>query len=90
MDDKNVFELLSGGKQQLADDDKLPETDYCLTLHDRTQVFGHGFMIFTTNHVAIMSDTGAGSIPVAMVPLSNLAYAQTCDDEDYDEEEAPF
>lgn len=47
---------------------------------------GEGFLVFTTQHVAIMTDTPLGSIPVVVVPLFRVKVAELMEDN----EEVPF
>lgn len=83
MNDDNVFNLVPKGPEE----EKLPQNDYCLTNLQDEDYFAHGFLIFTTHHVAVMRDDGKGAIPVLIMPLSNFRVAEIVEES---EEDLPF
>ena len=68
-----------GGKK---DEKTLPSAKYCITTMQNEEVYGEGFLVFTTHHVAIMRDTGEGAVPTIIVPLVNVNFAEIIDDEE--------
>jgi hypothetical protein len=69
-----------------TDTDKLLNSTYIITTLD-DEYTSEGFAIFTSQHVAIMRDTGNGPIPVLLVPLAQLKALELVEDT---EEDAPF
>ena len=84
-DDTNIFKVIQGGGK--TDDTKTEVYDYEIEDLDGNVFNALGFLIFTTQHVAIMRDEGSGPIPVLIVPLG-LVKAASLVDEELDE--APF
>lgn len=71
MGDDNVFQFgaLDGGKDAKKE---IPQDDYIVKDVWGQTYFAHGFMIFTSEHVAIMKETDAGAIPVLLMPLTQV------------------
>lgn len=85
----NVFNLVPGTKGE--DDSKLPVNRYYITNIDGQEYPAEGFLIFTSQHVAVMRDFGDGAIPVLVMPLSQLKVTELVeDDNEDDDEEVPF
>jgi hypothetical protein len=83
------FGAIQGGKQDT--EQKLPQNNYVLEDVNGDAYPATGFLIFTTQHVAVMKDTKDGAIPVLVMPLTLLKVAELV--EEYvgdDEEELPF
>lgn len=87
-DNDNVFRLgtVKGGKDN--DEPNIPVNAYVVTDIDDNEFFGTGFMIFTSQHVAIMRDDGNGAIPVLVVPIARVKAAEIFEDEELFVEEA--
>jgi hypothetical protein len=81
-DDKNnIFSLVNGGKSLDTDDQELPNYSYVIVDREGEEFYASGFMIFTSQHVAIMRDTGKGAIPVIVMPLERLHIAELVEDQ---------
>lgn len=94
---KKVFRILDGGKLEAmnpgAGDDEpgIPQNDYVIVDIWGEEHFASGFLLFTSQHVAVMRDQGDGALPIIVFPLGNVKYA-VLDEEDLDEVqvEMPF
>lgn len=86
-DNDNIvpFGQVKGGKDD-GNETKLPENEYRIVDNNGHEYYAYGFLVFTTQHVAVMRDNGKGAIPVIVMPLSNVWVAEMVDDED----ELPF
>lgn len=82
-DDTNVFKVVTGGKDA---NDKIKSNEYLVIDVDDREYPAYGFLIFTSQHVAVMQDDGDGAIPALVIPLSRLKSAELIEDDD----EAPF
>lgn len=80
-DNDNIFTLVNGNKADAADE-TLPENEYCITTTSGSTYYATGFLVFTSQHVAIMKDIGKGAIPAMVVPLSIVEVAELVEDED--------
>lgn len=80
-DDDNIvnFNQVQGGKA--ADADGIPENDYVIVDVEGNEFYATGFMIFTPHHLAIMADTGKGAIPVLVMPLARVKFAEIYDED---------
>lgn len=78
MDNIHVFQ---GGKATPSDEKELPTNDYEITTKNGNIYYATGFMIFTSQHVAVMQDNGNGAIPVFVTSLDNLDVAELLEDE---------
>lgn len=84
MSNDNVFTLHQGEKKS-----ELPSYPYVVEDIDGLVFSEEGFLVFTSQHVAVMRDTGeTGAIPVLVVPLNRVRYAAI--DEEVDEEDPIF
>lgn len=96
-DDKNVFKMISGGKDitpkvaaepTVAPEETIPMNPYeIITINDE-RLYAEGFLLFTSQHIAVMRDNGSGALPVLVVPLNMVKYAELCEVDD--ESELPF
>ena len=78
------FSVVNGGKQeQVAPDNEIPCNTYSVMDRDGIEHFADGFLVFTSQHIAIMKDDGKGSLPVLVIPLDHVAFAEIVPDEDY-------
>lgn len=84
----NIFQLgsVKGGKDNDGDAG-IPVNDYVIMDIDGTEFFGTGFLIFTSQHIAIMKDNGNGAVPVLVVPIGRVKAAELYEDLDDDETE---
>jgi hypothetical protein len=84
-DNKNVFQILAGGKTEdvtLAVEPGTPVNEYVIIDKDGQEHFAEGFLIFTSQHVAIMRDAPDGALPVLVMPLSDVKRAELVEDEE--------
>lgn len=88
MTNDNVFGIVQGGKGE-AEDQKFPVNVYAIMDQDHTEHLHSGFMIFTSQHLAVMRDDGHGAIPIFVIPLQNVKYAEVLEEEE-EQEEMPF
>jgi hypothetical protein len=81
MDNDNIvkFGTVEGGKP--AEDD-IPMNDYVIVDNQGREFYHTGFLLFTGQHVAIMQERGGHTVPVFMMPLSNLGVVEVLDDEE--------
>lgn len=87
MDDdetNNVFRFgsVNGGKGGSDAESSIPINDYVLTDVDNQELYATGFLVFTSQHVAVMRDYGKGAIPVLVVPLDRTKYAELVEDDE--------
>jgi hypothetical protein len=85
-DDNNIFKVVTGGKDA---DTKIKENEYLVIDIDNVKYPVTGFLIFTSQHVAVMHDDGDGAIPALVIPLNRLKSAELLED-DEDEDGVPF
>lgn len=88
---KNVFSILDGGKTDTTpapeSTDGIPQNEYRIVDIEGAEYFHEGFLLFTSQHIAVMRDTEQGALPIFILPLNRLAFAELFeDDEVYDEE----
>ncbi len=90
--DGNVFRFgsIPGGKTDTdtKSTEEIPENRYLITTDNGEEYESTGFLLFTSQHVAVMRDTGAGALPVLVIPLARVMAAELLEDEDV--EELPF
>lgn len=82
-DDNKVvpFGSVQGGKS--TEEDTLPANEYLIVDINGEEFYNIGFLLFTTQHVAVMEDRGKHTVPVFLMPLDRLAFVQlVSDDED--------
>jgi len=79
MDDTNIVNLsqIKGGKNEKD----LPHNPYVITDTSGFEHYHSGFLLFTSQHIAIMQDRGDHTLPVFMMPLSELSYVELVEDE---------
>lgn len=66
----------------------IPEHTYAILDVDGEEWLNHGFLIFTSHHVAIMRETEDGAIPVFIIPLGRVKVAEMVAEDEL--EELPF
>lgn len=90
MDDEqetnNIFRIVPGGATEDPSDDNLPVNSYVITTATGREYFGEGFLVFTSQHVAVMKETPKGAIPALVIPLTNVESAELIEDEELDED----
>lgn len=79
MSNDNIVSLVPGQK------DEIPTSDYVVTSLNGEEFFASGFLVFTSHHIAVMRDTGAGALPVLVVPLTMVSAAELVEDNDDEE-----
>lgn len=82
--DDNVFRFgsIQGGKTEDTDADALPINEYVIVTHNGEEHFAEGFLLFTSQHIAVMRETPEGALPVLVVPLVQVVFAQLVEDDD--------
>lgn len=81
-DNISHFGVVQGGKAADSEEDSIPSLPYVLEDIDNNQFFGEGFLIFTSQHVAIMKETTKGAVPAMVVPLNRLKVAELVEDDE--------
>lgn len=71
----NIISLVDKIKE---DSVKLP---YVIIDVDGREFYGEGFLIFTSQHVAIMEPRGDQAVPAIVVPLARVVVAELDDDD---------
>lgn len=79
-DDNNIFRLVSDQVPQA--EESVPVYDYFIVDTDGNEHFASGFLLFTSQHIAIMRDTDKGALPVFVIPLSNVKFAELAEDDE--------
>jgi hypothetical protein len=73
LNNDNIFTIQGGKKDE--DDDTLPLNEYTIIDIDGDHWPAEGFLVFTSQHVAVMRDTGKGAIPAMCIPLDRVKVA---------------
>lgn len=84
-EDNNIvkFGHIQGGKTTIIDDDRVPTSPYIIVDIKGREFFHEGFLLFTSQHVAVMQEQTPGNpIPVFLMPLVNLDFAEIMEDDD--------
>lgn len=76
----NIISLVPTDAKQIT-----PENDYVICTVDGDELYGTGFLVFTSHHIAVMRDIEQGALPVLVVPLDKVKFAEIVENE-----EAPF
>lgn len=89
-EDPKPFRLITGGKSdqettpvnigQPAQAD-IPQNAYVIVDINGDDHFAEGFLLFTSQHIAIMRDTGSGALPILVMPLDKVFSAELLEDE---------
>jgi hypothetical protein len=77
----NIVNLVPNTSQEI------PVSDYCITDTNGEEFYASGFLLFTSHHVAVMRDTGAGALPVFVMPLGLVHVAEIMEDDEQTEDE---
>jgi hypothetical protein len=77
------FRIINGGKESTVESE-YPMGYYVILDIDDQEYIDYGFAVFTSHHVAIMSDDGGGPIPVLIVPLTRVKACRLLEEEDED------
>lgn len=85
MSDDNIikFGSVQGGK---TDEDAIPFNQYVIVDINGDEYYHEGFLLFTSQHVAIMQDRDGSTVPVFMMPLTYLKVCEIVDDEEVAED----
>ena len=82
-DDNNIFQLINNNGQ--VEEDIAPMYDYIVVVKDGNEHFAPGFLLFTSQHIAIMRETPKGALPILVIPLSEVKIAELVEDDEFDE-----
>jgi len=80
-DNNNIFKVMPGGKAA-NQSDQFPTDTYAIVCKNGRELLADGFLIFTSQHVTVMRDKGKGAIPVLLVPLIDIEFAEIVDDDE--------
>ena len=80
-DDGNVFNLVQGGKG-VPSTQEISQNEYVIVDRDGNNYFAEGFALFTSQHIAIMRDTGSGALPILIMPLDRVHIVELIDEEE--------
>lgn len=82
--DAKVFNLIQGGAQSGPAEvtQTIPQNEYTIVDREGNQYYAEGFALFTSQHIAIMRDTGAGALPILIMPLDRVHVVELIDDID--------
>lgn len=69
--ENNVFRIVSN-KDTQPETNELPVNTYRLIDINGYSEDWVGFLVFTSQHVAVMREQGSGAIPLAVMPLNML------------------
>lgn len=78
----NVIRIVSSNEDTTAN--TIPQSDYRLNFVNGEFAQAYGFLVFTSQHVAIMRDEGTGAIPILVAPLGTVQYANIVEAENVD------
>lgn len=87
-ENKNIFRLVPGGvtEEPSQKEETLPVNAYVIytsdTHNEPVELFAEGFLVFTSQHVAVMREQTNGAIPVLVVPLDRVLYTELVEDID--------
>lgn len=98
---KPTFRVFDGGKEVPVANDvptgltpstepEIPQNAYVIVDFDDNQHFANGFLLFTSQHVAVMEEREGGPVPSLVLPLSNVKFAQLYNAAEDVEVELPF
>jgi hypothetical protein len=83
MDNDNIFQLISKTPETAEPDEPL-DFDYVIIDRQGNEHYHSGFLLFTSQHIAVMRETPKGALPVFVIPLDQVYLAELIED---DEEE---
>lgn len=75
--DNNVIHIVASNEDKTP---AVPQYEYRVNYMDGNTSKAAGFLIFTTQHVAIMRDEGEGAVPVLVVPTSMVRSVEIVED----------
>jgi hypothetical protein len=85
----NIIRIVSSNEDSAGNENTIPQSDYRLNFVNGEFAEAYGFLVFTSQHVAIMRDNGTGAIPILVAPLGTVQYANIVETEDTNDE-LPF
>lgn len=62
-------------------DEGIPTNTYRIVNIQNEEQIATGFLLFTSQHVAVMRDDGKGAIPVLVLPLNMCKFAELMPDQ---------
>ncbi len=81
-DGSTTFRLITGGKTtEGPPQPALPQNAYVVVDINGDEHFHEGFLVFTSQHVAIMRDTPTGGLPVFLMPLDKVFAVEFLEDD---------
>ena len=81
-EDTNIFSIVSNNTPPAPADDLVPVYEYVITDTQHNEHFASGFLLFTSQHIAVMRDTPRGALPIFVMPLSEVYCAELLEDDD--------
>ena len=80
----NVFKLIDGGREgpmpppTAPAQDDIPQNAYLIVDRRGEEHYAEGFLLFTSQHIAVMKDigNGQGAIPILVLPLDQVNFAE--------------
>lgn len=87
---ENVFRLVTGGKPEEGPQPgvaSIPQNTYAIIDREGNDYYAEGFALFTSQHIAIMRDTGGGAIPILIMPLDQVRIVELVEDDEVFEQE---
>lgn len=85
---KNASGVGDTGPQE-SDTDGIPTNEYVIEDINGNLHYAEGFLLFTSHHVAVMRDIGAGALPILVMPLDKVFAAELVEDDEVYEYSEP-
>lgn len=89
-EDPKPFRVITGGKSEYVAEQAtptqpaqsdIPQNVYVIVDINGDEHFAEGFLLFTSQHIAIMRDTGSGALPILVMPLDKVFSAELLEDD---------
>jgi len=89
---KSPFRVINGDGQPTAPETPTaPMYEYLIIDTNYNDHYAEGFLVFTTQHVAVMRDEGAqGALPVLLMPLTSVFKVVLLEDDEVEADTTPF
>lgn len=81
----NIIRIVTSNEDTAGTESTIPQSDYRLNFVNGEFAQAYGFLVFTSQHVAIMRDDGTGAIPILVAPLGTVQYANIVEEQDTNE-----
>jgi len=78
-DDNNIFRLINSN-ERASEETPLINT-YEITDIDDVIHVADGFLLFTSQHVAVMQETPRGALPIFVIPLTRVKFVEMVEEE---------